>query len=461
MSSLLIPISLFVRTFTYAVPVTTAGLPFVLYLLIVGVGLYRNDLSAMLADPLITKKGLFFVLLALATQCVAMFLSFQRFGTSTQNAGLIHGILDIFLVVLSIVLAWFAVKVLILTDQDILRFMRGLIVGLFVYSLLVLLPQIIATIGPYMHDWVNFVAGLFEKHWYQRDWYDLGSYAVTMHRVNGFEAEAGYLAALIGCVFLPPIIAALVNHYDFFTNDQHHHRWIYIGLLVWLLIVLALARTSTGFLVIGLALIALFWKSDTGHKVFYYLLAIVVSVLIVLAFENVDAFQTLLNQYIFQKGGTDNRLGGTIGLLITFLHHPIIGVGNNWTGNYLMEFVPRATRNNPEYLFVYMKQQYPALSNWGAWLAQYGLIVVGPILYYIWKRVRLGIKLKPQLRASTVPNKSLYLTIIDAFEIFLWMYLILSILVFSWNDYYMTISFFFYVAVITMANKAVQKEQSV
>ncbi|HAT53957.1 MAG TPA: hypothetical protein DCW31_01690, partial [Lactobacillus sp.] len=455
-------IGFFGKTYTYAVPVTTAGLPVILYLLIILYQSRAQGLTNSFELPIFSPKAVYFTLLAIVAQGFAIFMSSTRYATSKQNAGLIHGFLDVVLVVFTIVLSWYVVQMTVNSQHDIETFMKSTIISLIVFSVLVLLPQIIAAMTPYLHGWVNFLAGLFEKHWFKRgDWYWMGSYAVTMHRVNGFEAEAGYLAAQLGCVFLPPIIAAIANHFDFLKSETRSFHWLYPTLLVWLFIVLALAKTTTGFLVILLAVIALFWKSDLSHKVVYYFAFLGLGLLIVLAYFGTSFVRDLLNQYLFQKGGTDNRLGGTIGLVLAFLHHPIIGVGNNWTGSYLMQFVPHVTRDNPEYYFVYRKESYPILSNWGGWLAQYGLIIVGPVLYYIVKRLKRAYNLKTELRQSDLKDRQLYITLLDAFDIAVMIYAVLAVLVFSWSDYYMLIMFFFYISVIAIATKALDKDKEV
>ncbi|KRL56460.1 hypothetical protein [Furfurilactobacillus rossiae] len=460
MSGLLIPISLFVKTYTYALPTTVAEFPILAFLVIIA---YQAvvDHGAQLGEQFVTRKAFLFTVFAFLAQLTAILISYLRYGDSKQDAGILHGTLNVIGLFLTILVAYFCVRATITDMLAVKRFIRAIFLTLIVFSLFVLLPQLIASLSNNgLHSWVNLVASLFEKRWKFRNWYDNGSYVTTMGRLNGFEAEAGYLAAQIACVFLPMTIAAIANHFDYFQNAVVKSRGWYFLALIWLFVVLFFAKTTTGFLVIGIACLTLFWKSGATDRIVYAIVAVVISIGIFVSYLTVPSVTNLLNQYLFQKGGTDNRRGGTIGLILTFIHNPVIGVGNDWAGSYLMQYVPWRTRNNPEYLTVYSKNSYPILSVWGGWLAQYGLAIVGPILFYIGKRIKLAWTLKARLRASHINDRALFLTLIDSFEIFLIMYFVLALLVFSWSEYYMLISFFFYVSVLNIAENQLSSEES-
>ncbi|WP_421017316.1 hypothetical protein [Furfurilactobacillus cerevisiae] len=456
MSAVLIPLTLFVRPLTTSFLSTAVSLPFfVLLVYVLGtVGVERNDLYR----PQLSKKVIAFVLLGIAIQMLAILASFGRYGNSPQDAGLAHGLIDLFALFITGILAYYATFFAVRSVSDIRKFECAVIVAFLAYSVIVLIPQIFASMSPLGHRWVDLLASVFERRWPGRDWYTKGSYATTMHRVNGFEAEAGYLAALIGCVFVPPVIAAIHNHYDYFSNTFKTKRRVpYFLVLGLMIVVLFFAKTTTGFLVIALIFFLLFFNSDRSDKRKYYLAGICLVFLIALSYIFIPQIRGMLNTYLFQKGGTDNRLGGTLGLLLTFVHHPIIGVGNEWTGSYIMQYAPAATKTNYEFLTVYAKKAYPILSVWGGWLAQFGLVLVVPVIIYVYRKLKRALSLEKRLVNSTLKNRELFLTILDSFQIFLVMYFVLSILIFSWNEYYMLISFFFYTIALDIIDNELNK----
>ncbi|MYV05809.1 hypothetical protein [Furfurilactobacillus milii] len=448
MSGILIPISLFTKVFSYGLPGTIAGLPFVaLFILVLFQASQRTD---TLVKPHIPRITILYVLLVLVLQFWAIGRSYETYGDSVQGIGVSTSFVDIIGLVATIILAYYAVRLTVVTRENIFTFIRSTIITLTVFELVVLIPQIIAAVTPYMHGWVNFIGALFEKRWHGRNFYDNGSYATTMGRINGFEAEAGYLASQIGLVFLPLLISGLANHFSFWSEKKEtKSQYIKVAILFILtLLILFFAKTTTGFVVIGLSLAMLFWKSNRHDKVILIIIGAVGLAGVIAAYALVPGVRHLLNQYLFQKSGTENRAGGTIGLLKTFLSHPFIGIGNGWAGPYLVENAPAWSKNNWEYIYVYSVTGYPILSVLGGILAQYGVLIVLVPLVYIIKQVQRALNLKRRidlLKAQKIQYEyKTFLVIFDSFQIFLVMFFVLSFLIFSWSEYYVLLSFFFY-----------------
>ncbi|MCF6165368.1 hypothetical protein LROSL1_0909 [Furfurilactobacillus rossiae] len=461
MSGILIPVSLFTKVFSYGLPGTIAGLPFIVFFILV---LFQaSQRTDTLVKPHIPTATLFYVLLIFVLQFWAIGRSYEIFGDSIQGIGVSTSFVDIIGLVVTVIIAYYAVKLTVVTEANIVTFIRSTIITLIVFEILVLIPQIIASVSPHMHAWVNLLGSLFEKRWHGRNFYDNGSYSTTMGRINGFEAEAGYLAGQIGLVFVPILVSGVANHFSFWKNGKETKRQ-YVGgvfLLVLTLAILFFAKTTTGFVVIGLSAVMLFWKANGRDKKILLLLCLVGLVSLAIAYIFVSPLRHLLNQYLFQKSGTENRAGGTIALLKTFVDHPFIGVGNGWAGPYLVNNAPAWSKNNWEYIYVYSVSGYPVLSVWGGWLAQYGLLLVAIPLVYLGRQVKSIISFKKELKLNNVQNNrsiALYVFLTDAFEIFLVMFFALAFLVFSWSEYYILVSLFFYIVGIKLLQKTIKKE---
>ncbi|GEK28287.1 hypothetical protein [Furfurilactobacillus siliginis] len=459
MSGILIPISLFTRVFSYGLPGTVAELPFVaLLILVLFEASQRTD---SLSAPHISRGVVLYTLLVLFAQFIVIARSYAKYTDSIQGIGIVTSFVDIIGLVATFVLAYYAVSLTINSTASILTFVRSTLITLAIFELVVLIPQIIASMTPLLHGWVDFLAMMFEKRWHGRNFYVNGSYATTMGRINGFEAEAGYLAGQIGLVFIPLLVAGIGNHFVFFSNTKYNEkkqRYLLIGLFLVTLLVLFFAKTTTGFLVIGLSIMALFWKSNQHERKFLMKVAGVALVLAFIAYLLVSPVRHLLNDYLFKKSGTDNRLGGTIALFITFFQHPLLGVGNGWTGPYLVENAPEWSKSNWEFIYVYATGGYPILSIWGGWLAQFGLLLVVAPVVYIYKQLITTLKFKKLLLNTNNPTDSskLYLLLSDAFEIYLAMFAFLAFFIFSWSEYYILISFFFYVVGLKILKKSIE-----
>lgn len=462
MSGILIPISLFTKVFSYGLPGTIAGLPFVaLFILVLFQASQRTD---TLVKPHIPRETIFYVLLVLVLQFWAIGQSYKEYGDSVQGIGVSTSFVDIIGLVVTIILAYYAVRLTVVTPKNIMTFIRSTIITLVIFELFVLIPQIVAAVTPYMHGWVNLIGVLFEKRWHGRSFYDNGSYATTMGRINGFEAEAGYLASQIGLVFLPFLISGVANHFNFW-NDKKETKSQYIKvtlLFILTLLILFFAKTTTGFVVIVLSLVMLFWKSNRHDKAILLIIGAVGILGLIATYALVPGMRNLLNQYLLQKSGTENRAGGTIALLKTFANHPIIGVGNGWAGPYLVQNAPAWSKNNWEYTYVYAVSGYPILSIWGGWLAQYGLVLLLFPFVYLIKQVQRVVEFRKEIHEAACANSNvdfkLYLFISDSFEIFLIMFLFLALLIFSWSEYYVLISLFFYIIGTRVLQRTIEKK---
>lgn len=98
----------------------------------------------------------------------------------------------------------------------------------------------------------------------------------------------------------------------------------------------------------------------------------------------------MFTRFLLEKHGTENRLGGTIGLLKTIMQHPLFGVGYGFESPYIVENVPSWSKTNLEYQNVYAIYGYPILSGFLGWFARFGLVLVLPMIYVVVQRFKVA-----------------------------------------------------------------------
>ncbi|MFC4760740.1 O-antigen ligase family protein [Fructobacillus durionis] len=287
-------------------------------------------------------------------------------------------------------IAWATIEVTVTSEQDEKKFVKSGLIALAIYLLLVVLPQILVTLNVHrLNGYVNHLASLFERRWRVHgpnyDFYRKGSYVTSQHRVNGFEPEAAFLANLLGVVYLPILIGLTATGQKFWnwTKSRRLDLVLNVFFALTLFGILLLAKTTTGILTAVIAFVLWIIWSKGGMRAFLVTMAVLGILLGVAAYIKVPTVHNLLNQFLFAKGGTDNRLGGTIGLLLTFLTHPIFGVGYGYTSFFTIQNVPEYTTRNYEFQHVYSQFGYPNLSDLLGWFASFGLIVMIPAIFLL------------------------------------------------------------------------------
>jgi hypothetical protein len=366
------------------------------------------------------------------------------------TSGLTTGPVNTFIFLGNLCLVYVLIFLSINGINDEKKFFKSIVVTFIVFFILVLFPQIMASFSSVTDRWANLIGKLFESHYAGRAFYDKGSYVTTMRRVNGLDPEASFLAAKVGIIFVPPVLAAIKNNYNILTdkvNDRMAWFWL---LLLAMCMTLFFAKTTTGMVVIILVLLSLFIVVPKDKRILLWTGYIVAGALMIGLYFTSHSVRNILNHYLFKKTGTDNRLGGTIALLRTFLHYPIFGVGFGYTSYYNFLYVPKWSTHNNEYLYVFLKSRagYPDLSVWGSMLASYGLIGVVPVLVYIKNKIKKALELKSRLKISSNNDSIFLLTVIDSFYFYLAFFAILAIVFFPIHDEVYILMLMFYVHVI-------------
>ena len=453
MAQWLVLIGLLTKNYDLSLPMVLTSIPIYFYLIILCWQFFSkpDQIQTITFDT----KVLFWIFIILIDQLVMVGFSYVHTDRPNLTRGILTGSLNIILFIGTIFLVYYLMNLMINNQLMALKFVQGTIKTFLGFFALVLLPQVIATVSPILNSWVNLVGRLFEARYVGRDdFYWAGSYVTTQHRINGFSSEASYLAVMLAVIFIPLFLTAIRYKFSFFKNKVNPKSTKYYWLLLMAtFFVLFFAKTTTGFVVILLSSLILLIRLDNKRRNRLLVVILLLICLIVLLYINVPYIRTLLNQYLLKKKGTSNRLGGTIGLLMTFLHFPISGVGDGFTGFYNLKYVPTNTIHNWEFRNVYIQSGYPVLSVWGGWLASFGLIGVTPVIIFIVNKCKKARLIYQKLILINSKNSMFYRTLIESFFYFLFMVVVLSLFMFSWTNIIYLVMLFFYIRIIKLSSE--------
>ncbi|MCO0831690.1 hypothetical protein NFX39_01095 [Fructobacillus sp. W13] len=448
MVNFLLPITFFSKNYTSSVAETTAMIAFPFFVAVILIQLFRfpTRIKDIIPSKLALGLGSFFW----AVQLFAMAYSYGKTGDTVLTSGLLHSVIMLASWTITVYVAWAVIQLTVTNESEEKSFLKSGLIALAVYFVFVIFPQLVATLTHMksIEGYVNHLAGLFERHWRVHgesyDFYKKGSYAVTQGRVNGFEPEAAFLANFIGVVFLPALIGVLSSGAKIWdkVKSANTEKMLNVILVAIIFGTLLLAKTTTGILTAVVAYVLWIVWSKGKSRVTLIVLMLAGIVLLGIAYLKVHAVQHLLNQFLFAKGGTDNRLGGTIGLFLTFLTHPIQGVGYGFTSFFTLQNVPEFTTHNFEFEHIYSQFGYPNLSDLLGWFASFGVIVMIPAMWLLLRLVARTNLMKHRLNTSLMDDSQLawnrgmltaFITMIvlAAFssifviQVFLWPYLLM------------------------------------
>lgn len=406
-----------------------------LFMIIKLVGNKKNSLESLQ----INIKVLLWLVVICVSQFISMEYSIAEIGSMPFNFSIVKGFATFIFLIMYIFIIYYAINLLIISKETMFNFIKSIFLTFIIYEILVIFPQVLSSLtsGKMFNSWVNLLGSLFEQRWDGRHFYDNGSYVTTLFRVNGLTPEAGYLAAQIGIVLIPFLLAAIRNNQMILVKNKSISQLINWVFLIGTLAILLFAKTTTGFLVIGLTLFCLIIFADGKQRIIYSILGILILSCIYVLYQNNMYINALVSEFLVDKTGTSNRLGGTLGLLYTFIQHPVSGVGYNYHWYFLDKNVPVETKKNVEYIYVYAVSGYPILSVVLGWFAEFGLITIIPMLTYIFRKIKQAFGLGKKYRVGTFEHM-----IVDAFYIFIVMYAVLSTLIFTWSETYYLCVFF-------------------
>ncbi|TGE71986.1 hypothetical protein C6P11_06890 [Weissella confusa] len=336
-----------------------------------------------------SNRALMISLAVFIVQAVRVLISYNEVGIDTTTAGLIHGLIGLVELLIVVWLAWATVK---LSGQNFMTIVRGAYAAFWIYFIMVLAPQFWVMIGrTETIGYVNGLAQLFERHWIGRDdFYQAGSYVTTQMRLNGFEPEAPFLAILIGVVFLPIFMVGVRQSLIIWRRPGVANALLLWVTLISAWLVLLAAKTTTGMLLVFVSVLLMLVTGVGMQRVMLLIIAVSGAGIGYGLYQYLQGVHDMFTRFLLEKHGTENRLGGTIGLLKTILQHPLFGVGYGFESPYIVENVPSWSKANLEYQNVYAVYGYPILSGFLGWFARFGLVLVLPMLYVVVQRFKVA-----------------------------------------------------------------------
>ena len=382
-------------------------------------------------------------------------------GPTTRVYGLLHGLLMFIQMILVIWIVYTIQKILIQNYDEAFKFIKSVVITLTIYLVLIVIPQILYLFGlTQLENWINPIAHLLERHWEGQNFYQNGSYVTTAKRVSGLEPEAAYLALLIGIAFAPFLVMLIQEPIKAFK--KHWVYWYVCALSLISMLVLLLAKTTTGFLIIAVIVLVYWVAAPKRQKVGLIIFGAIGLIVAIIAYYTISGVHNMLNMWIFEKGGTDNRLGGTIALIKTWLQHPLLGVGYGYEGQYIVDNLPAWSKSNFEYQEVYSTHAYPILNDLFGWLSRYGLIALITFLWLLLGLIKRSLVVLKSLKGRYDEHSSFYRVTIKAFYMTVIIIIIVSSVtpsnVISWP---ILLMLFFYWRVIHIAEEEMLNNEDI
>ncbi|WP_077615423.1 hypothetical protein [Caenibacillus caldisaponilyticus] len=453
MAYILLPISLFIK---HVIGISVSSIsylseiPIYVYMFII--------LFALIIGVKINIKQWFSIRVAicifivLCCQIIAMMLSHAEIGNNIFNRDPIKEFIKLIIFMACIFLHYITVKITVNNEKSILRFIRGNGIALIILLMITYLQFLYLLFPNLFSGIVEFIGRHFENR-YDRDWYIAGSYVQTSHRINGLNPESDYLAIQLLVIFVPFILASIKNKVNIFSIKSKYKGVFFYTVLLFITVILFFAKTTTGIMSIIL-IIMFFWMGlPIKRKITSASVLLILGFVVYFILINNSFMMEILDKYLFNKAESDslmNRIGGTIGLIITWLKHFIIGIGWNFQNYYLFKNVPIWTTYNAEYQYVFLPQNYyPVLSVLFGLFAQFGSICVILIFVYVYNLLKdfRMISKKAKLIGLNKNECQIIDAIKDSAYFFFIFYLISSLFIFYWYESIYLIMFFFFVVV--------------
>lgn len=448
MPEFLMPISLLVKHYIPVGNWYLSKIPFYLFIVLVFFHMIRRDKIHL--NYLISTKVCLYLFFFLGLQFVAIAISYLKIDSNNPfaiNPISKYGALLFF--VCFLFAHYIILKIMIQNKKDINSFLKGAYIATVIVLISTYLQFLYLSFpSSFFRNVMSFFGNFFEeRNPYTEEWYAYGSYVQTIGRINGFYSESAMLAAHLSIICLPFILSSIKNKHNIFSVYKKYNPFESYLLLFLILVMLFLAKTTTGILAI-LIVMFLFWIAlPIKRKVWTGFSILILCVVVFYLYNNTLYFRLILDQYVFDKTGSEsgeNRLGNTIALLTTILHNPVLGVGHHAVEYYLLQYTPTWTTDNYEFdNFVNVRRNIPILSIFFGWIAQYGILVFLFFTIYIVRLLKsLSILVS---KFSNSEDYKFYKTLTDSASFFFLIFLPLSFFNFGWNEPSFLVMFFFFV----------------
>lgn len=448
MSGFLMPITLLVKHYLPFDNQYLSQLPLYLFILLFLFYLVINK-GNIYINNLLSTKIIICILFVIGFQLVASLKSYGLIGDSIYNSNPLLNVLKFTVFLVFVFFHYFIVKIFVNNEKELNLFLKGAFLNILL-TLFITYSQLLYILFP--SSVFNGIVSFFGKIFEQRnvnlpDWYANGSYTQTLNRINGFFGESSLLAAHLSIICLPFILAAIKNKYNIFKKDKAYNPFKYYFLLLLILLMLLLAKTTTGIFAVLIVLFFSFIIVPLKRKISFGLITILLFLFALYGYHNSIYVNDIINQYVFEKTNStsaESRLGGTIGLLVTFFQNPIFGVGDRYTNYYLSINIPAWSRNYEFIQFATVRHSFPIMSVLLGWLAQYGIVVFMFFIVYVIKLQREMYRLIQKIDKSS-QTYLFYKTIADSSLLFFLIFFGVSLFHFGWYESSYFVMFFFFV----------------
>jgi hypothetical protein len=397
----------------------------------------------------ITSGILFFLLITLVSQGFATMRTILAFPLT--GIGVFEKYFQFIFLLIYFLLIYLVLKNSLNEDAKINKFLKGFFFyGLFLSSLLVIqfifiqtgwLKSVVEFIG------CNFAQGSYSESINPNYLTSTVQYLKQFARPNGLDPEGRDVAIRLAIIVIPFLLTALKNDFALVKN-KNKSRVIYLALLGLIILLMIAIQTLASLVFGGLSIVFVisitFIKKNSHIQIFYKEGAIFAS-LVGLGV----ALVYVLPGATINLGGA-NRTASAIALFRVFLHHPIIGVGYDFSSPYAIVAAPEKYSDSLTNIQIYLaNNQMPALNTVLAWFSQFGLIVMLPVLFYIMRaKLDFTILIDRMHEAKLNPEKIiLYQTVDDLFFFGLIFLIPASFLLFDWRGLsYVLVIFFILIA---------------
>jgi hypothetical protein len=294
-------------------------------------------------------------------------------------------------IIILVFINYFFIRQTITTRKHIIQFLKGTFIFLGMAFLIGFIQELYLKTGQ-LTGIVSFIGRFLEARWPKTSsFYQNGSYVQTIPRINGLSQEPSVFASQIGVLSFPLLLSLLKNKFNLFFESKNKSTVLYMAFFLLATTLSILIKSTSGLILVvlawGLLFLIIFNKKNKKIQLSIFSILMLSLITLIFVYFGSPRVQNFLNEYLVQKMQNDsgvNRTTISIGLFKIFLHHPIFGVG--FSGPYLFYAIAKNVHNNQEFITFFLADKYlPQLSELGQYLANYGLIVFAPVLYYFGK----------------------------------------------------------------------------
>jgi len=342
-------------------------------------------------------------------------------------------------------------------DRKVKKFLNGFFYYGIILSILLFVQFIFIETGLF-YSLVNFLGNTFSQTSYSESHNpnyltSTVKYLTKFKRPNGLDPEGRDVAIRLSLVVVPFCLAAFKNNYQLFKK-RLSNRMLYFVMLAFVIFFLIVIKTMTGvilailttILMIVVILLKTSAQQNLNRKI----------ILALTLFLAVGSVLFSVIPEVAKMVGESNRTASMLAHWRVFLQHPLIGVGYDFSSPYAVVMAPEKYANSLLNINFYLaNNQMPALSTILAWLSQFGLLIILPILFFL-MRTKLDFTILIDRMVSAdldIEKITLYRTVDDLFFFLLIFLIPASFLLFDWRNLSYVMVIFFILVVKSILNE--------